>query len=86
MNQLEDPEIIKALCAAAGVSNNLNSVMKILAVATIMLSIPTVIASLYGMNIPLPGQGSGWAFGSVIGGSLVIAVLVALVFWKRDWL
>ena len=41
---------------ASMVSNNLNTVMKILAVATIILSIPTVIASLYGMNVPLPGQ------------------------------
>ena len=33
--------------------------MKFLAVATIILSIPTVIASVYGMNVPLPGQQSG---------------------------
>jgi magnesium transporter len=71
---------------ASMVSNNLNTVMKILAVATIILSIPTVIASIYGMNVRLPGQESGWAFGSIIGLSLVIAVLVGVMFWKRDWL
>ena len=39
---------------ASIISNNLNDVMKILAVATIILSIPTVLASLYGMNVLLP--------------------------------
>ena len=71
---------------ASVISNNVNAVMKILAVATIILSIPTVIASVYGMNVPLPGQESAWAFGSIIGLSLVIAVLVGVIFWKRHWL
>jgi magnesium transporter len=68
------------------ISNNVNTVMKILAVATIILSIPTVMASIYGMNVPLPAQESGWAFGGIIGVSLVIAVLVGVLFWKRHWL
>lgn len=71
---------------ASIISNNLNDVMKILAVATIILSIPTVIASIYGMNIPLPGQESVWAFGSIIGLSLIIVLSVGVIFWKRDWL
>jgi magnesium transporter len=71
---------------ASIISNNLNTVMKILAVATIILSIPTVMASIYGMNVPLPGQASGWAFGGIIGLSLVVALIVGVIFWKRDWL
>ena len=71
---------------ASIISNNVNTVMKILAVATIILSIPTVMASVYGMNVPLPGQESGWAFGGIIGISLVIGVLVGVIFWKRHWL
>ena len=71
---------------ASIISNNVNAVMKILAVATIILSIPTVIASVYGMNVPLPGQGSGWAFGGIIGVSLAVAALVGVIFWKRHWL
>jgi magnesium transporter len=71
---------------ASIISNNVNTVMKILAVATIILSIPTVIATVYGMNVPLPGQGSEWAFGGLIGVSLVIAVLVGLIVRKHHWL
>jgi magnesium transporter len=71
---------------ASIISNNVNAVMKILAVATIILSTPTVIASIYGMNVPLPGQESEWVFEGIIGLSLVIAVLVGVIFWKRHWL
>jgi magnesium transporter len=41
--------------ASSMISNNLNTVMKILDVATSILSISTLIASIYGMNVPLPG-------------------------------
>ena len=44
------------------VSNNLNVVMKLLTSLTIILSIPTIIGSLYGMNIGLPFQDSPLAF------------------------
>ena len=71
---------------ASMISNNLNTVMKIMAVATIILSIPTVIAAVYGMNVPLPGQESEWAFGGIIGVSLGLVVLVGVIFWKRHWL
>ena len=36
------------------ISNNLNNVMKFLASVTIVLSLPTIIASLFGMNVTLP--------------------------------
>jgi Mg2+ and Co2+ transporter CorA len=38
------------------------------------------------MNVPLPGQGSGWTFGGIIGFSVVIAAIVGVIFWKRHWL
>lgn len=38
---------------SAIVSNNLNNIMKILTSLTIILTIPTIIGSLYGMNIKL---------------------------------
>ena len=39
---------------ASIISNNLNVVMKFLASITIVLSLPTLIASIWGMNVPLP--------------------------------
>ncbi|HHW09911.1 MAG TPA: magnesium transporter CorA family protein [Firmicutes bacterium] len=47
---------------ASLISNNLNIVMKVLTSVTIVLAIPTIVASLYGMNVPLPFQHSPYAF------------------------
>src|ERR671922_833867 len=40
---------------ASIISNNLNSVMKALAAITIIMSLPTIVSSFYGMNVDLPG-------------------------------
>ena len=47
---------------ASIISNNLNIVMKFLAAVTIIIAFPTMIASLFGMNVNLPFQNHPWAF------------------------
>src|SRR5207253_6553291 len=47
---------------ASIISNNQNEVLKRLTTLTIFLSFPVLIASIYGMNVPLPNQDSHWAF------------------------
>ena len=47
---------------ASIISNNQNEVLKRLTTLTIFLSIPVLIASIYGMNVPLPFQHSQYAF------------------------
>lgn len=71
---------------ASIISNNLNVVMKFLASATILVSVPTLAASIYGMNVALPLQGSPYAFVVVMGVALLVAVAMLWVFWRRDWL
>jgi magnesium transporter len=71
---------------ASIISNNLNVVMKFLTAVTIVISIPTLVASLYGMNVPLPGAGTPGAFVVVSAVSLAVAGAVALLFWKKGWL
>lgn len=70
---------------ASIISNNLNSVMKFLASVTIVLSLPTMVASFYGMNVHLPLEDVPNAFWFTIGLSLVLSISTAYVFWKRDW-
>ncbi|MGE5840748.1 MAG: magnesium transporter CorA family protein [Deltaproteobacteria bacterium] len=70
---------------ASVISNNLNVVMKILTSITIILMIPTLIASVYGMNIDLPFQRSSHAFFIVIGISFTMALVSALIFMKNRW-
>src|SRR5574342_1396904 len=41
---------------ASIISNNLNGVMKALAALTIIVNLPTIVSSFYGMNVNLPGE------------------------------
>lgn len=67
-------------------ANNLNTTIKTLTVLTILLTIPTIVASLFGMNVPLPLQEAPHAFWAVCG---IIVTSVGLVVWyfkKNEWL
>lgn len=70
---------------ASIISNNLNVVMKFLASATIVLSLPTLVASFYGMNVTLPLQDSPYAFLLTLFFSLVLSFVVIVIFLKRNW-
>ena len=68
---------------ASIISNNQNEVLKRLTTITLFLSIPVLIASIYGMNVPLPFQHSPYAFWVPISISLVILAIVAFKFINR---
>ncbi len=69
---------------ASIISNNQNIVMKFLAAVTIVLSIPTMIASFYGMNFDLvPGMHSPIGFYIVVSTALIIAIIIVLIFRKK---
>ena len=70
---------------ASIISNNLNGVMKALAALTIILNMPTIVASFYGMNVELPGESHPLAFLTVIGLSLALTATATFIFYKRDW-
>ena len=70
---------------ASIISNNLNGVMKALAALTIILNLPTIVASFYGMNVALPGEGHPLAFLSVIGIAVGLTAVATFIFYKRDW-
>ncbi|MBK6792115.1 MAG: magnesium transporter CorA family protein [Anaerolineales bacterium] len=70
---------------ASIISNNLNVVMKALAALTIILNVPTIVASFYGMNVNLPGEGHPLAFLTVIGLSLGLTAMATYIFYKRNW-
>ncbi|MDA3837196.1 MAG: magnesium transporter CorA family protein [Nanoarchaeota archaeon] len=58
-------------------SNDLNKTVKVLTMATIFLSIPTLLSSIYGMNVSLPFQNAGYLLPSL----LLIAIFLCGVFW-----
>lgn len=60
---------------ASIISNNLNIAMKKLTMISIILMIPTLISSMFGMNVPNFMESSGWAFGAIVAFSLAMASL-----------
>lgn len=71
---------------ASVISNNLNIVMKFLASVTIILSVPTLIASLWGMNVPVPFQNSPFGFWMIMGISMTGAALTVYILWRKKML
>jgi magnesium transporter len=69
---------------ASVISNNLNVVMKQLASISIILMIPTLIASLYGMNVPNHLENNRWAFVVVLIFSALMSFLGIFIFRKKD--
>lgn len=70
---------------ASVISNNLNQVMKQLTSVTIILMIPTLIASLYGMNVPNNFERNPFGFVIILVMSLVISTFGVYLFRKKNW-
>ncbi len=70
---------------ASVISNNLNVVMKQLTLISIILMIPTLIASVFGMNVPNFMENSMWAMPAIIFGSLILSFMGVMLFRKRQW-
>ncbi len=68
---------------ASIISNNQNEVLKRLTTLTIFLSIPVLIASIYGMNVPIPYKDTHYAFWVPVIISLFILVFALWNYWKR---
>jgi magnesium transporter len=68
------------------ISNNLNIVMKFLASITIIIAIPTMIASFYGMNVvDIPISKTPLAFEIIFGISFLTSVLLGIFMWRKKF-
>ena len=70
---------------ASVISNNLNLVMKQLTVISIILMIPTLIASMLGMNVPNFMEHTYWAMPAIIVASILLSVVGVILFRKMHW-
>jgi len=73
---------------ASVIANNQNAIMKTLALITIVLSIPTMIFSAFGMNLNLDGfplEAPIWGFWGIVGISFIIAIIVVVFFIRKRW-
>jgi magnesium transporter len=67
-------------------ANNLNRIFKRLTSIGIFMAVPTIVASLYGMNVLLPNESSPYAFWEIVGIIGIITVMVVYIFKKLKWL
>lgn len=71
---------------ASIISNNLNGVMKFLTSITIVLAVPTMISSFWGMNVGLPFQNNPMGFVIMITISVILTLLVTWWLKRKDML
>lgn len=70
---------------ASVISNNLNIVMKRLTSISLVLMMPTLIASFLGMNLELGTTIFNWVFFAAVGGSLLFTLLAVVFMVKKKW-
>ncbi|PIR89265.1 MAG: hypothetical protein COU07_02275 [Candidatus Harrisonbacteria bacterium CG10_big_fil_rev_8_21_14_0_10_40_38] len=68
------------------ITNNLNRVIKLLTSLTVILAVPTMIASFYGMNVNLPFADKPYAFAGILAVVTGVTALLLIVFGKKKWL
>ena len=67
----------------AVMDTRLNETIRLLTVITVALTIPTMIAGLYGMNVPVPGADNPLMFWGITAVSVVLAFVVGYYFLRR---
>lgn len=71
---------------ASVISNNLNIVMRLLTSITIIITIPVLVTSLFGMNVLLPGNQHPLAFLAIIGLCAILCTGAVVFFRRKRWL
>jgi magnesium transporter len=66
-------------------ANNLNRIFKRLTSITILMTVPMVVSSIYGMNVALPFMEEPWAFSMVMGVTALAMGITILVFRRNKW-
>lgn len=67
-------------------TNDVNKTIKLLTAITIIFTIPTIIASIYGMNIQLPLEHHPHAFLIIMNITILISLICVFIFARKKWL
>lgn len=63
-------------------NNKLNQRMKLLTVLTVLITLPNVFYGMYGMNVALPFEKEAWAYGAIVGFTILLTMLVYAIAKK----
>ncbi|HFZ5800102.1 TPA: magnesium transporter CorA family protein [Staphylococcus aureus] len=70
---------------ASLLSNDMNTIMKTLTLFTVLLTLPTLVFSFFGMNVPLPIDDHSYiSWFIVVGISLILVVIVSIFLWRKQ--
>jgi len=67
------------------VSNNLNWLMKTLTIITIAIMLPTLVVSIFSMNVKFPGHDHPWMFWIILFLATLSVVVVRIVWRWKKW-
>ena len=67
-------------------TNDVNKTIKLLTALTVIVTIPTIIASIYGMNVKLPFENSPYAFIMILGITVIGTIVAIFLFLRKRWL
>ena len=83
-----DKEVVQGLeeTNESVISHRVNDILRVLTVISVILLPLTLLASIFGMNVRVPGQGTIGAFWIVLGAMVVMLVSLLAVFRRRGWL
>ena len=81
-------EVIQALEESneSYISHRVNEILRVLTAISVIVLPLTLIASIWGMNVGVPGEGDSADFYVVVAGMIVILVGMLVFFRKRGWL
>jgi magnesium transporter len=83
-----DKEVVEALeeTNESVISHRVNDVLRVLTAFSVVILPLTLIASLWGMNVGVPGEGDPADFWWIVGGMAVLLVAMLAYFRRRGWL
>jgi magnesium transporter len=67
-------------------TNNLNRRVELLTSITVVLTVPTIVFSLWGANVPVPGENNKYAFAILAISTLVAMAAILYGLYKKRWL
>jgi magnesium transporter len=81
-------EVIEALedTNESVISHRVNDILRVLTAISVIVLPLTLIASIWGMNVGVPGEGDVEAFWAVLGAMVVLLVSMLAWFRRRGWL
>jgi magnesium transporter len=81
-------EVVEALedSNESVISHRVNDILRVLTAFSVIILPLTLIASLWGMNVGVPGEGDTEDFWAIVGGMAVLLVSMLAYFRRRGWL